>query len=98
MLWEKEELVTNCRPVKALVCLGKDKIGFLSGCFNLLQQQHCRLDKIERICRRQLNVARMMISLIDRAENTVRKGENAGYQHFSFSTVFFKKPYAFWSL
>ena len=29
-----------------------------------------------------LNVAKMMISLFDRAENTVEKGENVGYKHF----------------
>ena len=29
-----------------------------------------------------LNVAVMMISLYDRVENMVGKGENAGYQHF----------------
>ena len=27
-----------------------------------------------------LNVARMMISLLDRVENTVEKGENAGFK------------------
>ena len=30
----------------------------------------------------KLNIARVMISLLDRVENTVGKGENAGYQHF----------------
>ena len=30
----------------------------------------------------KLNVAKMTISLFDRAENSVGKGENAGYQHF----------------
>ena len=30
----------------------------------------------------KLNVAKMMTSLVDRVENTVGKGENAGYQHF----------------
>ena len=30
----------------------------------------------------KLNVCKMTISLFDRVENTVRKGENAGYQHF----------------
>ena len=29
-----------------------------------------------------INVAEMMISLSDRIENIVGKGENAGYQHF----------------
>ena len=30
----------------------------------------------------KLNIAKMTVFLIDRAENTVGKGENAGYQHF----------------
>ena len=29
-----------------------------------------------------MNVAQKMISVFDRAENIVGKGENAGYQHF----------------
>ena len=28
------------------------------------------------------NVAKLMISVFNRVENTVGKGENAGYQHF----------------
>ena len=40
-----------------------------------------------------LNVARMMISLLDHVENTMGKGENAGYQHFLlFQQFFFLKP------
>ena len=30
----------------------------------------------------KLNVARIMIFLFERVENTVGSGENAGYQHF----------------
>ena len=30
----------------------------------------------------KINVAQMMISVFHRVENIVRKGENAGYQHF----------------
>ena len=30
----------------------------------------------------KLNIAKMTILLFDRIENTVGKGENAGYQHF----------------
>ena len=42
----------------------------------------------------KLNVAKMMIPLFNRVENTVGKGENAGYQHFllfpqSFCIAFF---------
>ena len=31
-----------------------------------------------------LSVAKMMISVFDRTENIVEKGENTGYQHFLF--------------
>ena len=34
----------------------------------------------------------MMISLFDRVENTVGKGENAGYQHFLLFPQYFPKP------
>ena len=30
----------------------------------------------------KLNAARMLISICDRVENIVRKGENAAYQYF----------------
>ena len=39
-----------------------------------------------------LNVALMTISLFDRIENTVGKGENAGYQHFLLFPQCFPKP------
>ena len=38
--------------------------------------------KLKAFAEDKLNVARMMISLLDRVENTVGKRENAGYQHF----------------
>ena len=34
----------------------------------------------------------MTISLFDRVENTVGKGENAGYQHFALFPKCFPKP------
>ena len=46
------------------------------------KQQNFGYDQIESICRRQLYVAKVMISPFDKVENTVGKGENAGYQHF----------------
>ena len=36
----------------------------------------------------------MTISLFDRIENTVGKGENAGYQHFLLFPQCFLKPYS----
>ena len=35
-----------------------------------------------------MNVAKMMIYVIDRAENIVGKGENAGNQHFLLFPMF----------
>ena len=49
------------------------------------------LDQIHSICRQQINVAKIMISVSDQVENIVGKGENAGYQHFFFSQNVFKR-------
>ena len=38
----------------------------------------------------KLNIVKMMISLYNRVENTVGKGENAGNQHFLLFPVFSK--------
>ena len=44
--------------------------------------------KLKTIADGKLNITRMTISLLDRTENTVGKGENAGYQHFLLVLVF----------
>ena len=41
--------------------------------------------KFKVLADNKLNVDKMTISLFDRVENTVVKGENAGYQIFSIS-------------
>ena len=38
-------------------------------------------------------VAKMTISLFNRVENSLGKGENAGYQHFLLFTQFFSKAF-----
>ena len=38
------------------------------------------------------NATKLMISLSDREENNVRKGENASYQHFLLFLHCFQKP------
>ena len=38
--------------------------------------------KFKAFADNKFNIAKMMISLFDTVENTVRKGENAGFQHF----------------
>ena len=40
------------------------------------------MTKLKALVDDKLNVAKMMISLFDRGENTVGKEENAGYHHF----------------
>ena len=54
--------------------------------------------KLKAFADDKLNVARMMISLLDRIENTVGKEENAGYQHFLLSLQCFPKPSSLGSL
>ena len=39
------------------------------------------------------DVVKMMNSLLDTAENTVEKGENASYQHFLLFPHFFSKAF-----
>ena len=46
----------------------------------------------------KLNVAKMMISLLDGVQNTVGKEENAGYQHFLLFPQCFPKPSSLGSL
>ena len=38
--------------------------------------------KLKAFADEKLNFAKMMIALFDKIENTMRKGENAGDQHF----------------
>ena len=40
------------------------------------------MTKFKAFANDNFNIAKMMISLYDRVENTEGKGENAGYQHF----------------
>ena len=40
------------------------------------------MTKLKAFADEKLSVAKMTISLFKRVENTVGKGENAGYQHF----------------
>ena len=54
--------------------------------------------KLKAFADNKLNVARIIISLVDRVENTVGKGENAGYQHFLLLPQCFPEPSSLWSL
>ena len=47
--------------------------------------------KLKAFAHDKMNAAEMMISLSDRVENIVGKGENAGYQHFLLFPQCFQK-------
>ena len=49
------------------------------------------LTKLKAFADDKFNVAKMVISLLDRVENIVGKGENAGYQHFLLFPKCFQK-------
>ena len=48
--------------------------------------------KLKAFADDKVNLADMMISLSDRVENIVGKGENAGYQHFLLFPQCFQMP------
>ena len=54
--------------------------------------------KLKAFADDKLNVAKMTISLFDRVENTVGKGENACYQHFFLFPKCFPMPSSVGSL
>ena len=56
------------------------------------------MTKLKAFADDKLYVAKVMIYLFDRVENTVGKGENAGYQHFLLFPQCFQKPSSLWSL
>ena len=55
----------------------------------LLNDKILPLTKLKAIADNKFDVTEMMISFLERVENIVEKGENAGYQHFLlFPNVF----------
>ena len=56
------------------------------------------MTKLKAFADDKLNITRMMASPLDRVENTVGKGENAGYQHFLLFPQCFQKPFSLGSL
>ena len=56
------------------------------------------LSKLKDFADDILKIIKMMISLIDIVENIVRKGENAGDQHFLLFPQCFPKPSSLVSL
>ena len=58
----------------------------------LLNNKILDMTKLKAFPDEKLNVARMMISSLDRVENTVGKEENACYQHFLLFLQCFPQP------
>ena len=56
------------------------------------------MTKLKAFSGKKLDVAKMPISLFDSLENTVGKGENAGYQYFLLFSQCFPKPSSVGSL
>ena len=50
------------------------------------------MSKLKAFADNKGNFAKITISLFDRIENTVGKGENAGYKHFRLFPQSFLKP------
>ena len=54
--------------------------------------------KLKAFAFNNLKVVKIRINVLDRMENFVRKGENAGYQDFLLFPQCFQKPSCTWSL
>ena len=71
----------DCASEKLTLTLPKDKIMASS--------------RLKAFADDKIHVVKMMISHLDKVENTVGKGENTGYQHFlhfpAFSKAFYFK-------
>ena len=59
--------------------------------YSLLNNKVWGWTKLEAFADDKFNVAKMMISLFDRVENNVGKGENADCQHFLLFPWCFQK-------
>ena len=49
------------------------------------------MTKLKAFADNKINVAQMMVSVLDRIENIAEKGENVGYQHFLLFPQCFQK-------
>ena len=77
---------------KRLVSQGRQKVSLCGNGLTLYQMTK------SNFADKKLENAKMTISPCDRIENTVGKGENAGYQHFLLILQWFPKPSALGSL
>ena len=62
-------------------------------CFNLGQSKLLSGIRLKVFADHKVKVAIMMISVFDRIENIVRKGENAGFHFFSLFPQSFQKAF-----
>ena len=58
---------------------------------SLPNEKNFLLTKLKAFADNKMDVAKMMISVFDRIENIVGKGENARYQHFLLFSQYFQK-------
>ena len=58
---------------------------------SLLNDRILDVTKLKALADYKINEAQMMISVFNRVENIVEKGENAGYQHFLLFLQCFQK-------
>ena len=74
----KTKLVFTCSPITSQTTSGV--------CENFINssQKHkmLALTEMKAFADDKFSIAKMMVSVFGKVENTVRKGENAGYQHF----------------
>ena len=65
--------------MSSAICFNLDQPKILlSGNGLINEQQNFRLDQVESICRKQINIfSKMTISIFDRLEKVFGKGENA---------------------
>ena len=66
--------------------------GRVNSLLNSLPNNILDLSKLKTFADNKIDVVEMMISLLDRVENTVGKEEKAGYQHFPIFPQCFPKP------
>ena len=86
---EKKHSENNLEKRREYCCI----VSSVSQSFDSLQHDNIlNVTKFKAFAEDKFNVAKMMISLFDRVENTVGKGENTGCQHFLLFPQCFPKP------